>query len=202
MIPYVYLIGWTKLDTWYCGSRSAANCHPSDLWKTYFTSSEYVKKFRDENGEPDHIEILKDFEAPIDALKYEEEKLREFDILNKNNWLNVGIFGVSIYSIGPKSKETKMKMSNSKKGRILSEETKRKMSEAKKGRKFTKEHRQKMVEAAKNKKMPPMSDEHRNNISNKLKGRKLSLDHRKRISDYYKNKRINKDKNLKSLGIL
>jgi len=38
-LPYTYLIGWSNLNTWYYGRRTSKNCHPSDLWQKYFTSS-------------------------------------------------------------------------------------------------------------------------------------------------------------------
>ena len=57
--PYTYLIGWKSLDKWYYGVRYGKGVHPSDLWVVYFTSSRHVKKFRDDHGEPDVIEIRK-----------------------------------------------------------------------------------------------------------------------------------------------
>ena len=68
-IPYTYLIGWSKLNTWYYGSRFAlksnclyeTGCHPDDLFVTYFTSSKYVKNFIKLNGNPDIIQIRKTF---------------------------------------------------------------------------------------------------------------------------------------------
>ena len=68
-IPYTYLIGWSKLNKYYYGVRYAKNCHPSDLWTKYFTSSKYVKQFREENGEPDIIEIRKTF-SNIKEIKF------------------------------------------------------------------------------------------------------------------------------------
>ena len=50
------------------------------------------------------------------------------------------------------SEETKMKMSNSLKGRVFSEEHKRKIGEGGKGRKFTEEHRRRIGEAQKGEK--------------------------------------------------
>ena len=49
-MSYTYLIGWTKYNIQYYGVRYAKGCHPDDLWKTYFTSSKYVKEFREKNG--------------------------------------------------------------------------------------------------------------------------------------------------------
>ncbi len=61
-IPYTYIIGWSLYNKYYYGVRYAKNCNPNDLWKTYFTSSKYVKEFRNNHGEPDIIQVRKTFE--------------------------------------------------------------------------------------------------------------------------------------------
>jgi hypothetical protein len=43
-LPYTYLIGWSKLNLWYYGSQYGKKAHPSNLWRTYFTSLEEVNK--------------------------------------------------------------------------------------------------------------------------------------------------------------
>lgn len=58
-IPYTYLIGWTILDCYYYGVRTAKGSTPEDFWKTYFTSSKQVKKLRIQYGDPDVIMIRK-----------------------------------------------------------------------------------------------------------------------------------------------
>lgn len=62
------------------------------------------------------------------------------------------------------SNETKIKMSNTKKGKRLSEETKHRISVSRKGMHFSEEHKRKLSDAKKGKKR---SDE----VKNKLKGR-------------------------------
>ena len=79
-----------------------------------------------------------------------------------------------------KSKETKKKISESKKGSIpwnkgekgkrLSEETKKKMSEAKKGKHLSEEHKKKLSEAK--------------------KGKNFSKEHKKKLSEAHKGKNI------------
>jgi len=160
MIPYVYLIGWTKLDRWYIGCRHAKNCHPSELWKPYFTSSDIVKAFREEHGEPDSFKILNEFSTGEEALAFEEEKQKEYDVLNDEKWLNANIGGKKFYCttawIGKKhSEESKIKISISQIGKKLSEETKRKIRESMKG-----------------KNRGPQSKEHRQKLSNSMKGEK------------------------------
>jgi hypothetical protein len=107
--PYTYLIGWSRLNTWYYGVRYArksqclyeSGCHPDELWVTYFTSSEYVKEFREKYGEPDIIQVRKVFDCDKfskDCLakmadKWEKTVLKRLDVLNNNKWLNKNIAG-------------------------------------------------------------------------------------------------------------
>lgn len=62
--------------------------HPSNLWKTYFTSSKYVQLFRKTHGEPDVIEIRKVFNSRKECMLWEEKVLKRMNIRNNNNFLN------------------------------------------------------------------------------------------------------------------
>lgn len=86
--PYTYLIGWSKHNIWYYGLRYAKNCHPSDLWNIYFTSSKYVKETRLKYGEPDIVEIRKTFETAKQAQLWEHKVLRRMNVVNEQKWLN------------------------------------------------------------------------------------------------------------------
>jgi len=89
---YTYLIGWTKTNKWYYGVRYAKNCDPSDLWKTYFTSSKFVKKQRDLYGDPDIISIRKTFgDNSIKAKLWEERVLENLDVIKNEKWLNQSV---------------------------------------------------------------------------------------------------------------
>jgi len=88
-MPYTYLIGWKHLDKWYYGVRFAKNCNPSELWKTYFTSSKHVKRFVKENGLPDIIQIRKTFDTSERAQLFEYKVLRRLKVTKNNKWLNV-----------------------------------------------------------------------------------------------------------------
>lgn len=60
--PYVYMLVWTKTNMRYVGSRTAEYCTPSELNKTYFSSSARVAKYIETHGKPDqcyHIEYPK-----------------------------------------------------------------------------------------------------------------------------------------------
>lgn len=88
MIPYTYLIGWSKLNIWYYGVRYANNCRPEDLWKTYFTSSQHVQNFRKMHGDPDIIEIRKTFSDKQKAQLWESNVLKRLKVTETNKWLN------------------------------------------------------------------------------------------------------------------
>lgn len=193
-IPFVYLIGWKELDTWYCGCKYADGCHPKDLWNTYFTSSDYVKAFREANGEPDHIEILKEFETDISARLYEEQKLIDFDAIKKPNWLNRSIRGALFGTKGPLSEETKRKISKANTGRVFSDEYKQKMSLLKKGIKHTEEAKRKMSEIQKElNKANPRSKEHGEKISKGLTGRKASEETKRKMSEAHKGRKLSEE---------
>lgn len=85
---YTYLIGWSKLNKYYYGSRFARNSKPSDLWHTYFTSSNYVKSFREEHGDPDILQIRRTFESADAVRSWEHKVLRRLNVVKSDKWLN------------------------------------------------------------------------------------------------------------------
>lgn len=87
-MAYTYLIGWSKQNKWYYGVRYAKHCNPSELWKSYFTSSQYVHSFRKEYGEPDVIQIRKQFENKEHAILWENKVLNRMDVIHNDKWLN------------------------------------------------------------------------------------------------------------------
>ena len=146
-VPYTYLIGWTKQNKWYYGVRYARNCNPQDLWKNYFTSSKYVKKFREEHGEPDVIEIRKIFKDSNSAILWETKVIKRMNMVESNIWLNKwdnqnGTF----YNKGPMSEDHKIAISKSNKNRIFTDEHRKKMSLAASKRKRSEDHIQKLHE--------------------------------------------------------
>lgn len=109
--PYTYHIAWSKTNKHYYGVRYAKDCNPSDFWVSYFTSSNKVKQYRKEHGEPDIIEIRKTFDNPKCAKLWESKVLRRLNVLNKDSWLNQSISGDQ-FIIKKHSQETKKKMSD------------------------------------------------------------------------------------------
>lgn len=160
--PYTYLIGWSKLNKWYYGSRYAtktkclyeSGCHPDDFWVTYHTSSNKVTAFRKEHGEPDIIKIDKTFSNELEARTWEEQELVRLNVVKEDKWLNGTVsfppppmYGEDNPMYGkPVSEETKKKLSEAMIGKYVgekhpncgktpSQEAKKKMSEGKMGEK-------------------------------------------------------------------
>lgn len=148
--PYTYLIGWSKHNKWYYGSRTAKNCSPDDLWVSYFTSSKYVKEFREKHGEPDVIIVRKIFITIQECLDWERKVLIKTNAPKDEKWLNVSLGDGLLKNVGkPRLESTKKKVSESKTGvkrKPFSEEHRRRLSEALKGKKKSDEHRTKLKE--------------------------------------------------------
>lgn len=86
---YTYLIGWSKHDVWYYGSRGANKLEPmKDIMKKYFTSSQLVENFIIKEGPPDIIKIHKLFDSYIDAKRHEGRFLRRVNAANNIRFLN------------------------------------------------------------------------------------------------------------------
>lgn len=117
--PYTYLIGWSNHNKWYYGVRWGKKCNPSELWISYFTSSKYVKEFREKHGEPDVIDIRKTFNHSKNARLWEHKVLRRLNVTSSDIWLNKsdgltwdGIRGAPIH---PTKNKTYEKVYNKKK---------------------------------------------------------------------------------------
>jgi hypothetical protein len=108
--PYTYLIGWPELDTWYYGVRWRPGCDPSDLWVKYFTSSKYVKIFREQHGEPSVISIRKTFVEPKKAREWEHRFLARIKADVNPKFLNKTTNNVPTMSGRKQTEETKMKI--------------------------------------------------------------------------------------------
>lgn len=121
--PYTYLIGWPNLNTWYYGVRWRPNCHPSDLWTKYFTSSKYVKTFREKHGEPSVVQIRRIFSAPDKARAWEHRVLARIKADVNPLFLNKTINNVPTMLGRKHSDETKQKIRESNIGVKRSQST-------------------------------------------------------------------------------
>lgn len=93
MIPYTYILKWTKLKIYYFGVRYSSKCEPDDLFKTYFTSSKHVKYFIRINGIPDIIKVTKIFQSAHAALEWEKKFLARVNAINNPHFLNRSVAG-------------------------------------------------------------------------------------------------------------
>ncbi len=87
-MPYTYLIGWKSHNLWYYGVRYAKNCKPEELWKSYKTSSVYVKEAYEKYGNPDIVQIRKTFKTKQQAMVWEHKVLKRIKVTSHLKWLN------------------------------------------------------------------------------------------------------------------
>lgn len=90
--PFTYYIAWVNeygsVTACYYGVKYAKGCHPSDLWKSYFTSSKYVKDYRASHGEPQIVEVRSVFQDVTSARTHEYTVLRRLNVTQSTLWLN------------------------------------------------------------------------------------------------------------------
>jgi len=116
-----------------------------------------------------------------DAFNLEREVIEEIGLENLTNKCNGGggCFG------NKHSKETKRKMSKSRRGRIVSKETREKLRKVLTGKKHSKETRIKMGKSQKKRFKNPENHPHF--------GRKLSEETKRKISEAHKGKKVSKE---------
>jgi hypothetical protein len=167
-VPYTYLIGWKKQNKYYYGVRFAKHCHPDELWKTYFTSSKYVKSFKNNFGDPDVIEIRKIFDDSTKARIWETNVLKKMNVVSDEKWLNK----TDNVSIDPISA---LKGTMTHKGRKRSEETKKKMRipKSESAKKNMSAARKKLIANGYIPNNPALREDVRNKMSDSAKQRKL-----------------------------
>lgn len=136
-MPYTYIIGWSKFDKWYYGARYAENCAPSDLWVSYFTSSKYVKEFREQSGEPDVIQIRCISKSIYHIKRCESRVQRILNLRDNPKWLNKHNNGERFSFTGSHSEATKEKIRIALKNRIFTESHLAKISQSRRGQQNT-----------------------------------------------------------------
>lgn len=98
--PYTYLIRHKPSGLLYYGSRYAKGCNPSDLWTSYFTSSDYVAELIERDGvDSFSFEIRKIFNVISDCLRWEERVLKRVYLSDK--YLNRNCAGAIRPMSGP-----------------------------------------------------------------------------------------------------
>lgn len=124
--PYVYLLTWPT--AFYIGARWADGCDPSDLWVTYFSSSQYVKAHRASHGEP-VVTLLGKFATAEETLLFENTYIVMFGGPDNPHCLNKHVFG----RWNPKDPAIRAKQSLAAKGKPKSPEHVEKMRQTKFG---------------------------------------------------------------------
>lgn len=147
-----------------CGKRA---------WKKS-TRSEWWKRIEAKHGRT--VEIFAEGLSENDAFLLESEQIRAHGIGNLCNLREGGLGGVS------PSDETRKKMSESHKGRVVSLETREKNRIASTGRKHSQETKDKLREINLGREGFRHSKETKEKISAKKKGVKFSKEHCERIS--------------------
>lgn len=180
--PYTYLIGWSGFNKWYYGcqysnSKQRGIAHPSNLWNTYFTSSRYVEDFREQYGDPDIIEVRKVFNEAQKAIRWEQRVLSKLNLAKRSEWLNKHNGGEKFYV----DEIVAYKISNSLKGKILTDETKEKLRRANLGKKQSLETIEKRITKIKGRKKLPHTKEAKLKISKSLRGKMHTEEHKEKI---------------------
>lgn len=90
-IPFTYRVLHIPSGKWYYGVRYAENCHPTDLWSTYFTSSDVIKSLIQTDGhDAFKPEIRRTFASSQQAIRWELKVLRR--VINFDTCLNKRAF--------------------------------------------------------------------------------------------------------------
>lgn len=92
--PFTYCITFLLTGQRYYGSKYANNkkeiAHPSQLWTTYFTSSETINSLIEEHGVDSFtFEIRKIFKTKEETVSWESKFLTKINAAQSPNWLNV-----------------------------------------------------------------------------------------------------------------
>jgi hypothetical protein len=88
-IPYTYLIKCIPTNQYYYGVRYSKGCTPDDLWKTYFTSSLYIKELVTAYGKAAfEVQIRRVFTNNDDARRWEAKVLRRMRVVSRTDFIN------------------------------------------------------------------------------------------------------------------
>ena len=169
-LPFTYVLTFKPTGQRYYGVRYAKNAHPSQLWKTYFTSSKVIKNLLKEHGtEVFEVAVRRTFRSKESAVIWESKVLKRLDASHNKNWFNQVNGDANFASILEWSDEAKAEYSKRRKGIQFSEEHKANLAKAKQGTKQSDEHKAKRSAALKGRTRPPRSQEWKDKIKASLK---------------------------------
>jgi hypothetical protein len=87
--PFTYCLTFLLTGQRYYGVRYAKDCHPDQLWTTYFTSSKIISDLIKEYGKDAFtFEVRKTFITAEEACYSETKFLTRIDAAKSPNWLN------------------------------------------------------------------------------------------------------------------
>lgn len=120
--PYTYVITHNPSGLKYYGSRYSKRCQPTDLWKSYFTSSQTIKQMIEQDGiEAFSFEVRKTFSSVYECRRWESRFLHKIDARSNPKWINAHNGGSDFYNISPASDLTRQRMSRVRLGKPKSE---------------------------------------------------------------------------------
>lgn len=129
--PFSYYLYHKPTGKHYYGIKFAKGCQPTDLWVTYFSTSEPVKALIKEYGANSFTyEIRRTFETGEQAVLWEHKVLRRLDAAGRANWLNRHNGGTKFRSPLTHSQATRDILSRKLRGRLFTGEHIQKLSEA------------------------------------------------------------------------
>jgi len=132
---YVTVYRGNKLPPFYIGSTSIKKIE--DGYKGSVSSEEYKRAWKSELSDSPHLfktKIIKTFDTRSEAFDYEEFLQVKLDVVRSPMYVNRSLAKKKFTTTGWKfTKEHKKKISESEKGKYVSEETRKKQSLSHKG---------------------------------------------------------------------
>jgi hypothetical protein len=128
-IPFSYHLFHNPTNQHYYGIKYAKGCNPTDLWTTYFSSSDKVKQLITEYGVDSFVAtVRRTFSTASEALAWECRVLQRLNVRDRTDWLNRHNGGTKFRSPIEHSPETKEILRRKITGKKRSENTKKKQS--------------------------------------------------------------------------
>lgn len=126
--PFSYHLYHIPTGKHYYGIKHSKDCHPNQLWTTYFSSSKIVKQFIVEYGENSFSwEVRRIFDTTTAALAWEHKVLRRLGAARSEWWINRHNGGTQFRSPQHQSDYCRRRASETHKGKPKSEEWKAKV---------------------------------------------------------------------------
>ena len=207
MIPYLYFLKHYPTGRMYIGVQYGVKADPSNLWNSYFSSSEHVLSLLELDG-PDafYYKVRKIFEDKEQCIKYETRLLKKLGAADRTDFFNQHNNDIEMVRKYKKPRSKMMWITNEvfdrmvliteaipfgwRKGRVngirngpRSDDFKKKMSDIKKGVPLSEEHKRNLQGLIRGMAGKKHSDDTKHKMSVSKKGIKFSDDHKKAMSE-------------------